>query len=79
MDISVTQFRARCLQLIRTVSAGGEPVNIKRRGRDVARLAPALSRGAASLKPWKRLRGSGELHTGPEEGLIRAEDFEAFR
>ena len=38
MDISVTKFKAHCLDLIRKVEKGSEPVTIKRRGKPVARL-----------------------------------------
>ncbi len=30
MDISVTQFRANCLELIRQVETGGEAIDTKR-------------------------------------------------
>ena len=33
MDISVTRFRAQCLELIRQVESGGEAVEITRRGK----------------------------------------------
>jgi prevent-host-death family protein len=38
MDISVTRFRAQCLELIRQVESGGEVVEITRHGKTVARL-----------------------------------------
>ena len=69
MDTSVTQFRATCLELIRRVEIGGEAIDIKRRGKVVARLAPPAT--AAELrKPWERLRGSGELLAGPGESVL---------
>lgn len=37
MDISVTDFKARCLDLIRKVEKSGKPVTIRRRGKTVAR------------------------------------------
>ncbi len=77
MDISVTQFRASCLELIRQVEAGGEPVDIKRRGRVVARLSPPPAAGEGSRKPWERLRGSGRLLAEAGESVLAAEDFEA--
>lgn len=40
MDISVTQFRAHCLELIRWVESGGDVVEITRHGKPVARLTP---------------------------------------
>jgi prevent-host-death family protein len=47
MDISVTDFKARCLDLIRKVEEGGKAITIRRRGRVVARLEPA---SGASLR-----------------------------
>jgi antitoxin (DNA-binding transcriptional repressor) of toxin-antitoxin stability system len=67
MDISVTQFRASCLELIRRVETGGEAIDIKRRGKVVARLAPPPAAMEGSRKPWERLRGSGELLAEPGE------------
>jgi antitoxin (DNA-binding transcriptional repressor) of toxin-antitoxin stability system len=79
MDISVTQFRARCLRLIRRVEVGGEPVDIKRRGKVVARLTPPPSAARQTQKPWERLRGSGQLLGAPGETVLHAGDFEASR
>jgi len=79
MDISVTEFRAHCLELIREVERTGEPVDIKRRGKVVARLAPPPARGAAPPRPWERLSGSGELLAEPSESVLEADDLEASR
>jgi antitoxin (DNA-binding transcriptional repressor) of toxin-antitoxin stability system len=79
MDISVTQFRAKCLELIRRVEIGGEAVDIKRRGKVVARLAPPPAVGEPSRKPWERLRGSGDLLAGPGESVLHEREFEASR
>jgi antitoxin (DNA-binding transcriptional repressor) of toxin-antitoxin stability system len=79
MDISVTHFRARCLELIRRVETGGPPVDIKRRGKVVARLAPPPAAGEGARKPWERLRGSGELLAEPEESVLNEREFEASR
>jgi len=79
MDISVTQFRARCLELIRHAEVGGEPVDIKRRGKLVARLTPAPKPGAAAPKAWEVLHGSGELNAAPEASVIDEAEFEAAR
>ncbi|MGH8133183.1 MAG: type II toxin-antitoxin system Phd/YefM family antitoxin [Steroidobacteraceae bacterium] len=79
MDISVTHFKARCLELIRRVERSGQPVTIKRRGRTVARLEPAGSR-AGGLKPWEQLRAlGGAVHAAPGESVLKDEDFEALR
>lgn len=79
MDISVTQFRASCLELIRRVEAVGEAVDIKRRGTVVARLTRPPKAGQAVPKAWEVLRGSGELKAEPEESVIGESDFEAAR
>jgi antitoxin (DNA-binding transcriptional repressor) of toxin-antitoxin stability system len=79
MDISVTRFRASCLKLIRRVETGGEAVDIKRRGKVVARLAPPPVVAEAPRKPWEQLRGSGELLAGPGESVLDERAFEASR
>lgn len=79
MDISVTAFRASCLELIRRVEAGGEPVDIKRRGKVVARLAPPPAAEAGPRKPWEQLRGSGELLAEPHESVLDEHELEASR
>ena len=79
MDISVTQFRAKCLELIRRAEGGGEPVDIKRRGKVVARLTAAPKARTATPKAWEVLRGSGELKAEPEESVIDEAEFEASR
>lgn len=38
--IPAGEFKARCLQLLDAVAAGGEPLTITKRGRPVARLVP---------------------------------------
>lgn len=79
MDISVTEFKARCLDLIRRVEKTGGAVVIRRRGRIVARLQGA---GDASDgdKPWERLRAlGGRAHIEAGESVWREEDFEALR
>lgn len=81
MDISVTDFKHRCLEIIRSVEKTGKPVSITRRGKVVARLQPsAAMAGAGALKPWERLRAmGGRLLARPEESVLRDEDFEALR
>jgi antitoxin (DNA-binding transcriptional repressor) of toxin-antitoxin stability system len=79
MDISVTQFRASCLRLIRRVETTGESVDVTRRGKVVARLSPPPAAGQRSRKPLETLRGSGELLVAPGESVLRERDFEASR
>jgi antitoxin (DNA-binding transcriptional repressor) of toxin-antitoxin stability system len=79
MDISVTNFKARCLDLIRKVEAGGKSITIRRRGRVVARLEPAGG-GAGQGKPWEELRAlGGRSHGKANESAWTDKDFEALR
>jgi prevent-host-death family protein len=81
MDISVTEFKQRCLQIIRQVEKTGRPVAITRRGKVVARLQPpARGSDRPALKPWEQLRAlGGRLLAEPGESVLRDEDFEALR
>jgi prevent-host-death family protein len=81
MDISVTEFKHRCLEIIRRVEESGKPVAITRRGKVVARLGPpAQSAVRRGLKPWERMRAlGGRLLAEPGESALRDEDFEALR
>lgn len=81
MDISVTDFKHRCLEIIRKVETSGKPVTLTRRGRPVAHLEPNSPHGvAANAKPWERLRAlGGRLTAVPGESLVRDKDFEALR
>jgi antitoxin (DNA-binding transcriptional repressor) of toxin-antitoxin stability system len=81
MDISVTEFKHRCLQIIRSVERTGKPVTLTRRGKAVAHLEAAMPAGLAEqAEPWARLRGlGGRLLAGPGESVLRDEDFEASR
>lgn len=81
MDISVTDFKHRCLEIIRRVEKTGKAVSITRRGRVVVRLQPstAVLRGEES-KPWERVRTlGGRLLATPGESVMHDEDFEALR
>jgi prevent-host-death family protein len=81
MDISVTEFKQRCLDIVRNVERTGKAVAITRRGKVVARLTPS---GATTTpierKPWEALRAlGGELLAEPGESVLKNEDFEALR
>lgn len=78
MDISVTDFKARCLDLIRKVEAHSESVTIRRRGRIVARLEPANG-SSSDGKPWERLRAlGGSASLAAKEPTWSEEDFEGL-
>ena len=81
MDISVTAFRQRCLEIIRSVEKTGKPVVLTRRGKAVARLNPSgPPAGPGSIEPWAQLRMlGGRLLAAPGESVLRDEDFGALR
>ena len=79
MDISVTRFRAQCLELIRQVESGSEVVEITRHGKTVARLTPPAGNATMHPLPWERLRGSGELAMEPEDFVLDAGSLDALR
>jgi hypothetical protein len=65
MDISVTDFKQRCLEIIRQVERTG---------------GPAPTSTSADLPIWEQLRAAGgRLHASPAESAITDEDFEALR
>ncbi|ADH87289.1 type II toxin-antitoxin system Phd/YefM family antitoxin [Desulfurivibrio alkaliphilus] len=74
--ISVTEFKAHCLDMIRKVEHSGAAVELTRRGKVVARLVPAAP-ASGGTPPWLRLRGHGVLTAQPEDSVLKAEDFEA--
>jgi prevent-host-death family protein len=76
--VSVSDFKLRCLDVIRRVEQDGAPVDLTRRGKVVARLVPTApaTQGTAT---WLRLRGYGTLLARPEESVIDVSDFDAMR
>lgn len=78
LAVSVTEFKARCLDVIRQVEQGSTTVDLTRHGKVVARLVPTPS-AAQGVSAWLRLRGRGQLASAPEESVLDASDFEAMR
>lgn len=80
MDISVTEFKMRCLAIIRGVERTGKPVTITRRGKVVARIEPRGAQANRDRKPWEQLRAmGGRLLASPGESALPDEDFKALR
>ncbi len=75
--VSVTEFKAHCLDVIRRVEQDGTAVDLTRHGKAVARLVPTppATRGVA---PWLRLRGHGCLAGAPESSVVDAAEFDAY-
>ena len=75
MDISVTEFKQRCLEIIRRVEATGKPVTITRHGKAVAQLDPPALPATAGAKAWERLRGRARWLADPGDRFISEEDI----
>lgn len=78
MTISVSELKARLLEIVREVERDGTIIDVERHGQVVARIIPAASRAAAS-RPWEALFGTGALVAEPEESVLEESDFEASR
>ena len=76
--VSVTEFKAHCLDVIRQVEQEGTAVDLTRHGKVVARLVPT-PRMSQGVSPWLRLRGRGQLAGAPEAGVLGDADFDALR
>ena len=81
MNISVTEFRRRCHEIVRLVERSGRSVTITRDGKLVARLRPlSPTTRERRRKPWEELRAlGGRLLAKPNHSVLRDEDFEAMR
>lgn len=66
MTISVTELKARLLEIVREVEREGKPVDVERHGKVVARIVPAAT---TRVRPWEALRGSAVFHGDPEESV----------
>lgn len=75
--LSVSEFKAHCLDVIRQVEKAGMAVDLVRRGKVVARLVPTTS-ALQGTPAWLRLRGSGVLAASAEESVLDEGDFEAM-
>lgn len=69
MTISITEFKAKCLELLRGLEINGQPITIVRHKTPVAVIYPA-SAVAPVVPPWERLRGTVSAYLGtPEESV----------
>jgi prevent-host-death family protein len=76
MTITVTDFKANCLSILRDVEQTNQPVELSKQGKVRFRIIPVLEPHKA---PWERLRQHGVLSAEPGESVISDGDFEANR
>ena len=58
MNVTATEFKAKCLQLMNEVGKKHEPILITKRGEIVAQLVPPPP---AAKKPWLKLAGAARI------------------
>lgn len=78
MELTATEFKAKCLSLIDQVHAGGESVVITKHGRVVARLV-AASTTSTIAEIREKLCGSVISYVDPFESAVKPEDVEAYK
>lgn len=66
MTISVTELKARLLEIVREVEREGTAVDVERHGKIVARIVPATPK---RVRPWEALYGSAVFLGDPEESV----------
>lgn len=76
MTMSVTEFKANCLKVLREVEQTNQPVEISKQGKVRFRIISVLEPKKA---PWERLRHCGVLSAEPGETVLSDADFEAQR
>jgi prevent-host-death family protein len=78
MTVTVTEFKAKCLNLIDQVHKYGQPVIITKHGKVIAKLVPEHP-----TKPIeevrKKLAGSLKSYKDPFGPAISEEEIEAFK
>lgn len=75
--VSVEEFRAHCVDMIRKIERDGAAIDLTWQGKVVARVLPTAAT-AHEMAPWQRLRNQGALRATPEESVLDAAAFTAL-
>jgi prevent-host-death family protein len=59
IEMTASEFKAKCLRILDEVAASGEVVVITKRGKPVARLMPVV--GTTMAYPQHSLKGTGRV------------------
>jgi len=73
MEISITEFKSKCLRLMEEVHRTGEELEITKHGRKLARVVPYVE-----SKPWKQLLGTGYYAGEPEEIVVKESEIDGL-
>ncbi len=74
MQITVTEFKAKCLRLIDEVSKTGSVLEISKHGKPVAKIVPIQAE-----RPWEQLRGVGRFKGDAMAPVISSAEIEALK
>ena len=74
MQMTATEFKAKCLKVLDEVNQSGEPLEISKRGNVIAVLVPPPRK-----QPWKTLRGKGRMTGDPFAPVVAEEEIEALK
>lgn len=74
MKITVTDFQANCLKMLDHVHLTGKPLEISKRGKVIAIIAPP-----PKAKPWKSLRRKGHMSGNAFEPTIKESEIEVLK
>lgn len=74
MQISATEFKAKCLGLLDHVGETGEELEITKHGKPVAKLV-----SVSEEPPWKELRGSGQFVGDPYAPVVDESDLQVLK
>jgi prevent-host-death family protein len=76
-DVAISEFKAKCLDLIDKVQKTGQPLRITRHGRPVAEVIPAGP--DRKRRPMGDMAGTVEFLGDIVSPVIDLDDFEAYR
>lgn len=76
-EVSVSKFKATCLELLRKVSETGVPILITKLGEPIAEVRPPQSTRTES--PYGCMKGRGEILGDVLSPAVPAEEWEALK
>lgn len=79
MKMSVSEFKAKCTQVVREVATHPHTVEITNRGKVVAVVSPPVSKGADPKEFWGSLKGSVTYIAPDFDEPMRARDWDAAK
>lgn len=74
MQMTATEFKAKCLKVLDQVHQTGEPLEISKRGKVIAVLVPPPRK-----QPWKALRGKGCMSGDPFSPALGEDEIEVLK